>query len=173
MLRRAAATKTSVGKTLFVLNWFVGSIRIEKIHPLEAGFVRLKFRRDRRSGFPIEPALTFYPRFIAETIAKQVRWAWLWGRTRRLYKSIRFGKGRYEYMDESLTPVLDDEVETHAMFDTAEAKAFVAQQKRIAAAAGRRRPHRARQRRAAHLPLLHHRRQLRPQQGLGADLRPA
>ena len=134
MLRRAAATKTSVGKTLFVLNWFVGSIRIEKIHPLEAGFVRLKFRRDRRSGFPIEPALTFYPRFIAETIAKQVRWAWLWGRTRRLYKSIRFGKGRYEYTDESLTPVLDDEVETHAMFDTAEAKAFVAQQKRIAAA---------------------------------------
>ncbi|HZY23566.1 MAG: B12-binding domain-containing radical SAM protein [Microvirga sp.] len=134
VLRRAAATKTSVGKTLFVLNWFVGSIRIEKIHPLEAGFVRLKYRRDRRSGFPIEPALTFYPRFIAETIAKQVRWAWLWGRTRRLYKSIRFGKGRYEYTDESLTPVLDDEVETHAMFDTVEAKAFVAQQKRIAAA---------------------------------------
>ncbi len=96
--------------------------------------MRLKYRRDRRSGFPIEPALTFYPRFIAETIAKQVRWAWLWGRTRRLYKSIRFGKGRYEYMDESLTPVLDDEVETHAMFDTVEAKAFVAQQKRIAAA---------------------------------------
>ena len=104
VLRRAAATKTSVGKTLFVLNWFVGSIRIEKIHPLEAGFVRLKYRRDRRSGFPIEPALTFYPRFIAETIAKQVRWAWLWGRTRRLYKSIRFGKGRYEYMDEFLDP---------------------------------------------------------------------
>ncbi len=134
VLRRAAATKTSVGKTLFVLNWFVGSIRIEKIHPLEAGFVRLKYRRDRRSGFPIEPALTFYPRFIAETISKQLRWAWLWGRTRRLYKSIRFGKSRYEYTDESLTPVLDDEVETHAMFDTVEAKAFVAQQKRIAAA---------------------------------------
>ena len=30
--------------------------------------------------------------------------------------------------------MLDDEVETHAMFDTVEAKAFVAQQKRIAAA---------------------------------------
>ena len=63
-----------------------------------------------------------------------MRWVWLWGRTRRLYKSIRFGKGRYDYTDEALTPVLDDEVETHAMFDTVEAKAFVAQQKRIAAA---------------------------------------
>ena len=48
VLRRAAATKTAVGKTLFVLNWFIGSIRIENIHPLECGFVRLKFRRDRR-----------------------------------------------------------------------------------------------------------------------------
>jgi len=104
----AAATKTSVGKTLFMLNWFVGSIRIEKIHPLEAGFVRLKYRRDRRSGLPIEPALTFYPRFIAETISKQLRWLWLWGRTRRLYKAIRFGKGRYAYTDEALTPVEDD-----------------------------------------------------------------
>jgi hypothetical protein len=134
VLRRAAATKTSVGKTLFVLNWFVGSIRIEKIHPLEAGFVRLKYRRDRRSGLPIEPALTFYPRFIAETISKQLRWLWLWGRTRRLYKAIRFGKGRYAYTDEALTPVEEDEVETHAMFDTAEAKAFVAQQRRLAEA---------------------------------------
>jgi radical SAM superfamily enzyme YgiQ (UPF0313 family) len=134
VLRRAAATKTSVGKTLFVLNWFVGSIRIEKIHPLEAGFVRLKYRRDRRSGLPIEPALAFYPRFVAETLSKQLRWLWLWGRTRRLYKAIRFGKSRYTYTDEALTPITDDEVETHAMFDTVEAKAFVAQQKRLAAA---------------------------------------
>ena len=108
VLRRAAATKTSVGKTLFVLNWFVGSIRIEKIHPLEAGFVRLKYRRDRRPGLPVEPAMTFYPRFLAETVSKQLRWMGLWGRTRRLYKAIRFGKGRYAYTDEALTPVEDD-----------------------------------------------------------------
>src|SRR5918995_1869290 len=82
VLRRAAATKTSVGKTLFVLNWFVGSIRIEKIHPLEAGFVRLKYRRDRRPGLPVEPARTFYLRFLAETVSKQVRWLWLWVRMR-------------------------------------------------------------------------------------------
>ena len=35
-------------------------------------------------------------------------------------------------MDEALTPVLEDEIETHAMFDTAEARAFVAQQGRLA-----------------------------------------
>ena len=64
VMRRAAATGNSVGKVLFVLNWFIGSIRIERIHPLECGFVRLKRRRDRRSGMPIESALTFYPRYL-------------------------------------------------------------------------------------------------------------
>ncbi len=83
VMRRAAATGNSVGKVLFVLNWFIGSIRIERIHPLETGFVRRKFRRDRRSGMPIEPALSFYPRYWTETVVKQLRWLWLWGRMYR------------------------------------------------------------------------------------------
>jgi hypothetical protein len=134
ILRRAAATKNSVGKTLFIVNWFVGSIKIEKIHPLECGFVRMKYRTDRRSGLPLESPWSFYPRFVAETIAKQARWLWLWGGNYALYRRIRYGKDSRNYMDEALTPVLDDEVATHTMFDTAEAKAFVAQQKRIAEA---------------------------------------
>jgi hypothetical protein len=40
-----------------------------------------------------------------------------------------------EYVDEALAPITDAEVETHAMFDTADAQAFVAQQKRLAVAA--------------------------------------
>ena len=132
VLRRAAATKVSVGKTLFVLNWFIGSIRIEGIHPLEAGFVRLKFRRDRRPGFPIEPALTFYPRFLVETVSKQVRWLWLWVRMRRLYRAIRYGTDRHAYMDEALTPVMADDAETLGMFGTTEAKAFVARERHLA-----------------------------------------
>jgi hypothetical protein len=34
-----------------------GSIHIEKVHPLEAGLFRYKFRRDRRPGFAIRAAL--------------------------------------------------------------------------------------------------------------------
>jgi adenylate cyclase class IV len=60
-----------------------------------------------------------------------VRWLWLWGRMRKLYKEIRYGKDRHLYRDEALTPVMD-EAETLGMFDTVEAKAFVAQQKRLA-----------------------------------------
>lgn len=134
ILRRAAATKNSVGKTLFIANWFIGSIRIEKIHPLECGLIRRKVRTDRRSGMPLENPLAFYPRYWWETASKQARWLWLWGRNYGLYRRIRYGKDRQAYMDDALTPVLDNEVATHAMFDTTEAKAFVAERKRIAAA---------------------------------------
>ena len=133
IMRRAAATGNSVGKTLFLINWFSGSIRIEGLHPLECGFVRRKVRRDRRPGLPIESPWTFYPRILAETVSKQARWLWLWGGKYALYRSIKKDPGRKSYMDEALKPVLDDDLDTHTLFETEEAKAFVAQQKRIAA----------------------------------------
>jgi hypothetical protein len=50
---------------------------------------------------------------------------------RRLYKEIRYGKDRHAYMDEALTPVMVDDAETLGMFDTAEAKAFVARERHL------------------------------------------
>ena len=131
ILRRAAATNVSVGKTMFVLNWFIGSIRIEGIHPLEAGFVRLKHRRDRRPDLPMESPLAFYPRYAGELISKQARWLWLIYRTRKLYKAVRYGRDRYAYTDEALTPVSDHEDDL-GMFQTVEAKAYVAREKHMA-----------------------------------------
>jgi hypothetical protein len=131
VLRRAGATGNSIGKTLFILNWFIGSIRIEHMHPLECGFVRRKFRRDRRSGMPIEPAWRFYPRHVSETLAKQVRWLWLWGRMYRLYRSIKRNPNRSAYMDEALTPVADDDSDKLDLFQSGEAKAYVAQERRL------------------------------------------
>lgn len=132
VMRRAIATGNSAGKVLFVLNWFIGSIQIERIHPLECGFVRRKFRRDRRSGMPIEPALTFYARHWTETLSRQLRWAWLWGRMYRRYQAIKRDPANRTYMDEALTPVADDENERLEIFQTGEAKAYVAQEQRLA-----------------------------------------
>ncbi|HYF57209.1 MAG TPA: radical SAM protein [Salinarimonas sp.] len=131
ILRRAAATGNSIGKTHFLINWFMGSIRIEGVHPLECGFIRLKYRMDRRPGLPVEPALTFYPRYVAETLAKQAKWIWQYARQRRLYKTLKRDKTARAYMDEALTPVLDDEAETREMFATVEAQAFVAEKRRL------------------------------------------
>ena len=54
IMRRAYATGISAGKMMFLLIWFYGCVTIEKIHPLEGGYLRRKVRRDRRPGLPIE-----------------------------------------------------------------------------------------------------------------------
>ena len=39
------------------------AVPIEGVHPLQGGFLRLKYRRDRRPGLPIEPVWAFYPKY--------------------------------------------------------------------------------------------------------------
>ena len=56
-MRRAVATGISPGKMMFLLIWFYGCVTLEKIHPLEGGYLRRKVRRDRRPGLPFEPPL--------------------------------------------------------------------------------------------------------------------
>ena len=48
VMRRAAATGISAGKILFLLVWYYGCAELEKIHPLQGGYLRRKYRRDRR-----------------------------------------------------------------------------------------------------------------------------
>ena len=125
VLKRAMATGVSPGKALFLIVWFKGCIGIEGIHPLEGGFLRLKFRRDRRSSAPRESPLVFYPRAAAELIWKQVKWAHLYLRLYRMYGKLKKDPRRSGYTDLALTPVTDDEVETMEMFQSAGAQAFV------------------------------------------------
>jgi hypothetical protein len=131
ILRRAAATNISPGKTLFLLVWFKGCISIEKIHPLEGGFLRLKFRRDRRPGLRIEPAWLFYPKYIIETLRKQGRWAAFYLRMRMVYLRIKHDPERRNYMDLALSPVDDDETESRELFQSTAAQAYVRQEQRL------------------------------------------
>ncbi len=131
VLKRAMATGVSPGKALFLIVWFKGCIGIEGIHPLEGGFLRLKFRRDRRSSLPRESPLVFYPKVAAELIWKQVRWAHLYLRLYRMYDKLKKDQRREEYTDLALTPVTDDEVETMEMFQSAGAQAFVGRIQRV------------------------------------------
>ena len=63
-----------------LVGWFKGAYEIEGLHPLETGLLRRMARRDRRPGFPIEPAWRFYPRYLAITAWKQWRWLLLYAR---------------------------------------------------------------------------------------------
>jgi len=51
-----------------VLIWFCASIWLENTHPFLGGFFRRKGRKERRPGLPVEPALPYYARRIAETV---------------------------------------------------------------------------------------------------------
>jgi hypothetical protein len=125
VLKRAAATGVSPGKALFLIVWFKGCISIEGIHPLEGGFLRLRFRRDRRPELPRESALVFYPKFMLELVARQIRWAHLYLRLYRMYSRLKKDPRRLEYVDLAITPVTDDEIETREMFQSAEARNYV------------------------------------------------
>jgi hypothetical protein len=135
ILRRTAAKGQSLEKTLFMINWFRGSIDIEDIHPLECGVLRRKHRRDRRSGMPIESPLSFYPRHWTNTVLKQLRWLSLWAELWPFVMKLKADPKRTAYMDLSLTPV-DEHDEDLEIFHTAEAEAYVAQQKHMKERAG-------------------------------------
>jgi hypothetical protein len=80
---------------------------------------------------PIESALSFYPRYLAGTLVKQLKWLWLWGRMYRRYRAIKHDPANRTYMDEALMPVSDDESERLELFQTGEAKAYVEQERRL------------------------------------------
>lgn len=124
VLRRCIATGTSPGKTMFFIVWFKGCIGIEGIHPLEGGFLRIKSRRNRRSGSKIENPLTFYPKYYAQMLWKQVRWISLYTRMRLIYRRVRKDPKRFEYMDIALEPVTDHE-EDRELFQTDAAKNYL------------------------------------------------
>jgi len=124
VLKRAIATGTSPGKTMFFITWFKGCIAIEGIHPLEGGFFRRKVRRNRRSSLPLENRLQFYPKYWAESIAKEFRWICLYLRLRLIYRKIRRDPARFDYMDTALEPVTDHE-EEREMFQTAAAQNYL------------------------------------------------
>ncbi len=131
VLRRAVATGASGGNTLFLVTWFKGCTHIENVHPLEGGFLRMKYRRDRRSELPLEPVWAFYPKYWLETVSKQVRWVSMYVKLRLIYLAIKKDPNKKSYMDQALTPVADDETETLEMFNNAGAQAFVSQKKRL------------------------------------------
>ncbi len=131
ILKRAMATGVSPGKALFLIVWFKGCIGIEGIHPLEGGFLRMKHRRDRRSGLKRESPLMFYPKFLMQLLGKQMKWAYLYLRLYRMYMRLRKDPARTEYMDLAITPVTDDEVETREMFQTQEARNYVVKIRRV------------------------------------------
>ena len=74
IIRRAVASGSPAKKVVWPLLWFWATHEIEGVHPVEAGYVRLKVRTERRPGMPIENPLVFYPKFAANFLWKGAHW---------------------------------------------------------------------------------------------------
>jgi radical SAM superfamily enzyme YgiQ (UPF0313 family) len=111
ILRRLVAKKGRASNAIVLMMWFMSAIHLEGVHPLESGVFRLKYRRDRRPGLPLESPLIFYPRYWIESALKLGRLAFLYGRIRRIYARIKKDPNRMKYMDVALTPVTDHDTE--------------------------------------------------------------
>lgn len=68
IMRRAYAGQTGISKVMFMAWWFHYCYNYEHIHPVEGGYFRKKYRRDRRPSLPMENPFIFYPRRLTEII---------------------------------------------------------------------------------------------------------
>jgi hypothetical protein len=87
-------------------------ILFEGVHPLEGGAVRLKYRRDRRHGMPLENPLLFYPRYWGGTAIKLAKYAAVYWRARRTFNEVMNAPDRWTYTDLAITPPQADEFES-------------------------------------------------------------
>ena len=121
ILRRAYATGISLRSLMPVLMWFSSAVKIDKLHPLQWGLFRLKYRKDRRPGLPLETPWAFYSGYAAGMsrtgyhLAR--RWIQLWTIMRR----IESDPNARSYTDGSLTAVADDDTDHMDLYTQNEA----------------------------------------------------
>jgi hypothetical protein len=134
ILRRGAAMDVSISRMMTLVFAFSRFVHWENVHPLQGGFVRLKYRRDRRPALPLEPAWAFYPKFGWEFLSKTARMAWLWMKLDLVRRRLRKDPERRAYTDQALSPVVDEETETLELFThNAGARDAVAHARKISA----------------------------------------
>jgi hypothetical protein len=117
ILRRVAANRPAMlNSVTSTLLWFNTMIPLEGIHPLEGGMLRLKYRRDRRPGLPIESPLTFYPR-LAHDAARKLRGYWsIYRRFRAIKNAVKADPERASYRDTATTLLHENEAESLDLF---------------------------------------------------------
>jgi hypothetical protein len=104
VLRRAVASGINPRKIADAMTVFSGSSRIERVHPLQFGYVRRKIRTQRRHGLKVVNPVLFYPWRAWDFLTVAGKWGALALRYRRILRRVRAGQNGAAYMDEALQP---------------------------------------------------------------------
>ena len=121
VMRRAYASGINIRSLMPVLFWFSNAVPVEGLHPLQWGVFRIKHRRDRRSGLPIESPVVFYARYAADTARKVTLLLKSWRALKRIAAKVEADPNAKFYMDEALTPVVDEDAEHMELYTQNEA----------------------------------------------------
>jgi radical SAM superfamily enzyme YgiQ (UPF0313 family) len=123
VMRRSVATNSNAGNMTFLLLWYYTCVKLEKIDPLEGGYLRRKYRKDRRPTLPVESPLVFYPRYLVDLVMKHITLAGLVWRYGKLRRQLKRDPAARSYTDLALTPVTEDDSEEFVTSGHAHAKA--------------------------------------------------
>jgi radical SAM superfamily enzyme YgiQ (UPF0313 family) len=132
ILRRGGATGIGFARLKGQLLLCAQCEELEDVHPMHGGILRRKVRPDRRPGLSLEPAWSFYPKYVLESLRKLLllgRHAYFLHTTCKRIKRDPLAKA---YTDAALTPIQDDELEELELFThTDDAKAAVDRARQI------------------------------------------
>ena len=116
VLRRGVATGIGMGNMITLLLWFHFCVKEEHIDPLQGGFFRRKYRKDRRPTLPVESPFVFYPRFVANLIYKHVKLAQLIWHFHWFRKRLERDPMARTYTDTALSTDFEHDAESFEMF---------------------------------------------------------
>ncbi len=111
VIRRGKAWDFAPRAMMMKLLCFHACARLERVHPLEGGLFRLKYRGDRRPGMPREDPVAFYVRYLWEIVSKHSRFFVLVLRYLRALYRVETGAGMAEAADPAMRPVQQAEAE--------------------------------------------------------------
>ena len=135
LLRRGMAMGAPMFNLAKYLLTFSTTDRLEGVHPLQGGILRLKHPSERRPGLPRESAIVFWPRFVWETLRKHAIMAREMLRLLRQVRAIKSDPASRSYVDLALTAV-DDEVSLDLLTKTTGVQAAMAHARKVAELTG-------------------------------------
>jgi hypothetical protein len=133
LLRRGAASGLPMGSLVKLLALFATTVVLEKVHPLESGFLRLSHPTERRPELGRESGWIFWPRFVFGSLRKHAGMLMAIASLLRVWASIARDPNAAAYTDQALMPVSDDDdASLDLLTKTTGVQAALSHQKKVA-----------------------------------------
>lgn len=140
VIRRLAALRSTKRKsTVLRLTIYREAQRLEGVAALEGGLLRIRRRRQRRPGLPVENPIAFYPRHWWRVARATSGMFFTWYRLTRFLKQTLADPKRFDYSDVAIRPIEDEEAHDGLLAATRATTTSERRQKRAAEASERRR----------------------------------